>query len=549
MNLLIRKLSSLTKVFLDEEPYETYKKVSVFKNERLSLQLAYCINQDITLQDSFLQVRSNLQGAVSLYEVQYVPCEMPCYPAADGEYLRKGPGLFGDALIPLTDKIRLIGLQWHSLWVEINPEKLKPGEQSFTIALTLSDGTMRSAVFGFEVFAQRLPAQKLICTQWIHYDCIAQKHGKKMMSHAHMATVERYIKSAVEHGLNMLLVPLVTPPLDTAIGAERPTMQLVDIEVNNNAYSFDFTRLKAFIAKSLSFNIKYFEMTPLFTQWGAEFAPKVMAKVNGEYKRIFGWETKSDSLGYTCFLKQFLTKLAAELKALGLQDICYFHVSDEPQKPEHYVYYKKAYALMASCLDGFKIMDTLSSAAFYKEGYIKHPIAATDAFTGLVSAGAHDLWVYYCCAQYKKVSNHFIAMPSCRTRIFGTQLYRQKVWGFLHWGFNFWNSKYSKQPIDPFCNTDAYSVYPSGDPFIVYPGKNGPLCSIRQKVLREAFYDNRALQWLESLIGQNAVFKLLDAFATINFEEYPCSENAVLALRNQINKQILSEISLTNNSQ
>ncbi|MEG2020336.1 MAG: DUF4091 domain-containing protein, partial [Oscillospiraceae bacterium] len=285
--------------------------------------------------------------------------------------------------------------------------------------------------------------------------------------------------------------------------------------------------------------IKYFEMTPLFTQWGAEHAPKIMVNVNGTMTKLFGWETQSDGKEYTKFLRAMLVQLAKKLREWGLCKLCYFHVSDEPQKPEHYIKYKKAYALMSECLVGFDIMDTLSSDAFYKEGYVKHPIAATDAFKRLRAAGAENLWAYYCCAQYKNVSNHFMAMPSRRTRVLGTQLYRQNVSGFLHWGFNFWNGKYSECQINPYAVTDALGVFPSGDPFIVYPGENGPVCSTRQKVLREAFYDNRAMQWLEDICTRKTVCDIIDEFGGITFEEYPRSDTAIIEIRHKINLEIL----------
>ena len=36
--------------------------------------------------------------------------------------------------------------------------------------------------------------------------------------------------NAVAHGVNLLYTPLFTPPLDTQVGGERTTVQLVDVE-------------------------------------------------------------------------------------------------------------------------------------------------------------------------------------------------------------------------------------------------------------------------------------------------------------------------------
>ena len=45
----------------------------------------------------------------------------------------------------------------------------------------------------------------------------------------------------------MILTPLFTPALDTAVGIERTTTQLLDVRVENGNYSFGFDRVKKWI--------------------------------------------------------------------------------------------------------------------------------------------------------------------------------------------------------------------------------------------------------------------------------------------------------------
>lgn len=546
MKLYVKKLSSLTKVFIDEEPKGSFKNGQIFKNEKFSFQLGFFIDDIFVLDDCFVNVEFECP-ALSVFAVQNVPCAMPCYHDADKDYLRRTPGLFPDVLQIAEMPMRAANRQWRSFWFEANPNLLNVGYNEIKITITayLKDNkavNSKQVNVTIQVLDAVLPKQRAICTKWLHYDCLARYYGTDTESQSFYSRVWQYVKFAADHGMNMLMVPLITPPLDTRLNHERTTMQLLDITVLNGEYIINFDPLHKFLKQALACGIDYFEMTPLFTQWGAEFAPKVMAKVNGEYQQIFGWSTKSDSPEYTEFLTFMLTQLAKKLTQWGYKDISYFHVSDEPQQPEHYVHYKKAYTLMANCLNGFKIMDTLSSAEFFKEGYVKYPIAAADHFESLVNAGAHDLWVYYCCAQYKNVQNHYIAMPSRRTRILGSAMYRQNVWGFLHWGLNFWNGKYSECELNPYENTDCNAIFPSGDPFLLYPGENGPVSSLRYKVLREAFYDNRALQMLEELTCRETVCKLLDKYGTIAFEKYPRSEAVLHNLRKEVNAEIMKKL-------
>lgn len=170
-------------------------------------------------------------------------------------------------------------------------------------------------------------------------------------------------------------------------------------------------------------------------------APKIVAEVDGREKRIFGWDVKSDSKEYTEFLDAFLPLFTAYLKKNKLQDKVYFHCSDEPVL-EHLESYGKAVAIMHKHLKGFKIMDALSNVDFYKKGLVSIPVPSETHLEEFIAAGMKERWTYYCCGPTVTYSNRFIHMPSSRNRIMGTQMYYYGVEGFLHWGFNFYFSRF-----------------------------------------------------------------------------------------------------------
>ena len=116
-----------------------------------------------------------------------------------------------------------------------------------------------------------------------------------------------------------------------------------------------------------------------------------------------------------------------------------------------------------------------------------------------------------------------MAMPSARNRIMGVLLYQYDIEGFLHWGFNFYNSQRSVRHIDPFRVTDAGGAFPSGDPFLVYPGPGGePWGSIRGEVLKDALQDLRLLRLCESRVGRPRTLELVRELAgEISFFAYP----------------------------
>ena len=100
-------------------------------------------------------------------------------------------------------------------------------------------------------------------------------------------------------------------------------------------------------------------MSHLFSQWGAKYAPKVVATVNGKKEKIFGWHTPAVG-EYTKFLESFLPQLTAKLREWGIADATYFHISDEPRE-EHLESYKAAKESLGNMLDGFHTFDALSS--------------------------------------------------------------------------------------------------------------------------------------------------------------------------------------------
>ena len=91
-------------------------------------------------------------------------------------------------------------------------------------------------------------------------------YGFKAFTDEYWETLRNYLNKAVKYGMNCVLTPIFTPPLDTEIGKERPTVQLVKINTaGNGAYSFDFSLLKKWISISKECGIEYFELSHFFT--------------------------------------------------------------------------------------------------------------------------------------------------------------------------------------------------------------------------------------------------------------------------------------------
>ena len=556
--LKTKLISSLEKVYTDSDinKLKSLEKISMLRGERISFQLAVQYVKEET-DGKFTERKlytprpvGKLAGYITLREVRNVGVEFPTLPdLADDNYERLTPGLYPDVLAPLNNggKVNARTLFPSSVWVDVTlPEDAtEVGESELKIELVNDEGDVEGAEsVTVEVINARLPEQTLLFTQWFHCDTLANYYDVEVWSEKHWKIIENFARVAVKNGINMLLTPVFTPPLDTPIGGERLTTQLVGVTVDGGKYSFNFDLLDRWVETCDRIGVKYFEISHLFTQWGAKHAPKIMATVDGEYKRIFGWETDAQADEYVSFLRLFLTEFIAHMKKNGNDKRCYFHVSDEPVK-DQIESYCKAKNSIKDLLEGYVTMDALSDYEFFEKGIVSTPISNINSIANFVDKGITNLWGYYCCGECSGVSNRLIAMPSCRNRSIGMQMYKYGLAGFLQWGFNFFANQNCVDTVDPFINIGGDNWVPAGDTSSVYPGFRGTaLESLRIVVFHDALEDMRAMQLCESLYSKEEVVAEIEKIFGQTLTFYTCAKDGetVLRIREKINEMIKNRV-------
>lgn len=534
----ILPISALEKVRGHVRPQLFENENSALFGERCGFQVAFrCVGYG-TFDISY-QLDGVAKENADVYVVREVPCTYPVAACSDDYVLTDEACVMPDVLMPISASgIVARDGYWQSVYVCLHG--LKAGKYELTFSLFNGKKELLGSVrYTLQVLEKPLPKSDLICSYWLHYDSLADYYRLPLFGEKYNAILKSFLCDAVAHGLTMLLTPLFTPPLDTEIGKERMTVQLVGVEKDGDTYRFDFTKLGWFMRFAQECGVQRFEMSHLFTQWGAKCAPKIVATVNGEEKKIFGWETDALSDEYTSFLGAFLPALRAWLVENGYYSRCCFHLSDEPNADtlEHY---KACASVVKKYLYDAQFADAMSHVEYVEEGLLDMPFVATSATEAFIEKGIKDYYVYYCTTQRDKfLSNRFLAMPLERTRVLGIQMYQNDVRGFLHWGYNYYYSFLSRQKVDPFATTDCMGRYQSGDSFIVYPGEDGVLGSIRNEAFYQGLQDYCALKALEEKLGREAVCAFLEENGVAkNFQDYPKSAGWLLALRKEINRKI-----------
>ena len=241
--------SSLENCFLDNkiDDFKPLSRLTALKNERFSFQLLCSLeNTDPGRVLYDVKLDGDLSKYATLREVISLPASMPVVPGAPVDnYLRSTPGLYPDLLMPLRyhGRVSVVRGSLCAIWVEVDlseiSETVPAGERELAVTLINGDSVAARKALTVEIIDAELPPQTLKFTQWFYCDCLANYYGCEVWSERHWQIVESFARTARKNGINMLLTPVFTPSLDTYIGGERLTTQLVSVTKNKNEYSFD----------------------------------------------------------------------------------------------------------------------------------------------------------------------------------------------------------------------------------------------------------------------------------------------------------------------
>ena len=555
-------VSSQKKLFPETEPEACtpYRRSSVCANEPLSFQLILRRTAGGTLPVSVSAAGTLPDGKklpISAYRVGYVPVTSVCNPNGETGYDHSSsmrypdplfarpaepeivsyPGLYAekdtDAAINIADDAG------ETVWFCVNEDRtlLCAGQTEITVRVTsLADRSLLwEDTFCLTVLPAVLPENTAYYTNWFHCDCLADTYGAALWSERFWEIFRKQVSCAARHGMNTLLTPCFTPPLDTPVGGTRMPVQLVDVSVTADGYRFGFGRLRRFVRTARACGISYFEHMHLFSQWGAEHAPAVYAEVSGETRRIFGWETDASGEEYRAFLHAYLPAFLAFAKEEGIADRILFHISDEPGAKQAESY-RKALDTVGDLLDGYPVIDALSEFRFYEEGLVKIPVAGIDHAADFIGKCPH-FWLYYTGGPYyRNCPNRLITNTAARTRMLGVMLYACGAEGFLHWGYNYYYDRMSQGRFHPLSEPCAYKRMP-GATYLCYPAENGDaIPSLREFLMQEAFCDHASLCLLEEKIGREAVLALCGSVLGAPADQPMIPEDdALLRLREKVN--------------
>ena len=468
------------------------------RNEQFSFQV--CLKLDAPAPTEVaVEARGPDGWSVRVRRVGYVPMQHHNFPVegpADTDGLGCIPGWVPDPLFD-EDRLVLAPNETHAFWITVRPERsAAPGEYSVGILLKPETGRAQRRRVSIRLHDIRLAGRRgFRVSHWFYVDALMDWYDTNDFDRRFWSILPAYIQNAVAHGQDTLYVPVFTPPLE---GVRRPSQLLAVTRTGRDRYRFDWRDVRRYVALARRCGITHFEWCHLLTQWGAEHAIRVYAGQGRDAPLLWKPETAATSPTYRRFLGQYLPALHRFLQREDLLNRSFFYVSDEPYGESHQRNYRAARAMLRELAPWMKVMDACSDIVFARENLTDMIVPPVDVAADFVREGI-PCWCYYCCVPRGKYLNHFLDTPLAKIAMHGFLLYRWPFRGFLHWGYNFWYQGHRRRLVDPFTVQDGrrwHLGWAYGDPFVVYPGENGPVDSMRWEVFGESLQDYQLLQTL-----------------------------------------------------
>ena len=502
--------SAMKKIFSIADCFEI-KEGKCLKNESFQFQVYVEAEEAVIVPVSVLS-----DVGAKLYVVKKIKGDYYIDKVIDDYYVFAEDHMYPE-LLQDVETLTLTAGESATLFVDVPAQEKSVGVHKITVSVGENE-----VVLPLTVMDTVLPETDLYIAHWFHVDGICNYYGLKPFTKEFYIRFEQFLNAYVKMGNNMVLVPVFTPPLDTQVGGERLTTQLVKVKKVGESYEFDLSQLDYYIDFVQAHGIKYFEFSHLFSQWGGEYCPKIMVEADGEEKNLFGWNVSSESEEYKAFLKAYLTVFTEYVEKKGIKERSVMHLTDEPHA-EHVERYTRLSEYVKQYNGGVKICDALSDYSFAKNGAVDLPVVCTGS-AELEKFQDRKHLVYYCIGvDGNYLSNRYFHMPLQRTQILGFQINGEQVNGFLQWGYNFYNTQLSTRVLNPYEETTAGGNFCAGDSFIVYPGEKTTEYSLRFFAMVKAFEDYRLMKAVENKLGREKTLDLLKAEGVEGMHVYPRS--------------------------
>jgi hypothetical protein len=427
--------------------------------------------------------------AVNVLHNTIDPCkQVEWRPEAAANVTRRAPFRVFEALWP-GDTLQLAAGETAAfllLWEM--PADAAPGRADFSVAVE-GAGINQSLRGSMEVCRAQLAEQRLAVVNWWRNDRVLHTWPDvARWSERHWELIEQGLRWLRRGRQTDILVPFADN------GGN-----LVDVfEETPGAFRFDFTRMDRFVALSLKLGYRQLMGGHLFhKKRQAAFACDLKEPLLHLSIPRPGGDDHEEQISVRTerareFLSQFIGALRAHLDARGWADIWLQHVADEPFSAVAESYCETC-EVLRELWPGVRLIDAASHCASGLA--LDIPVPEIDGiemhkafFERLRVQCGKPVWLYTCCCPTGAWPNRFLDFHLNKGLLLPWFCDHYGCSGYLHWGGNQWGK-----------DKDLYADPGfQGDGFILMPGPDGPVPTLRWLALRMGIEDYECLQDLRA---------------------------------------------------
>ncbi|MEU5029457.1 DUF4091 domain-containing protein [Streptomyces milbemycinicus] len=489
--------------------------LSAVRNEQISAQLAIASGEDL---DNVKAVVGDLTGPggaklsgddTQIRFVKYVPVQRSksevdwsatIDQVSSGKEVSgdRNPDVVGD---PLEERssVDVPAYAAQPLWFTFHiPNKARPGAYKGTVKVEADGRTQASYPLTIEVADASAPDSddySFFLDVWAQPETIAQAHGVRLWSDKHWKLIEAYSRDLASRGQKVINTTIVDNPWhhQWSLGTREsqtatPYSSMVGWTWDGKSFSFDFGRWDKYVRTArragLGPDIGAFSMLAFQDKEHLTYTDTRTGKT--VYENVdLGGDRWREAWG------AFLPAFEKHLKAKGWLENTWLSFDERPIDTMKVV--KDFVHEVAPVFD-----DRISVAGSISTEGVASNLSVDwggiDAMTKEKAAerrAAGKITTFYVYGSPAH-PNTLSYSPAVESRMLPWISAQRNLDGFLRWSYNSWTRDPFNQPVH---------IFTQGDEYLVYPGKDGPMSSIRWEQLKEGIEDYELIARLRKKEG------------------------------------------------
>ena len=433
--------------------------------------------------------------------------------------IRRAPFEVFEVIKPLNSKSIITKTKFSLINIKIQIEKdliVKNHKLNFKISINGKEYNLKLKINIYDSLIPNLDSSNFFYTNWFNLSKMEEYHELERWSSKWYLMLDKYAKLMSYGRQNCVKIP-----------GEL-------IYLKNDEVFLDEKRMMSFIDIFLRHGFKYFESPHLLGRgksddWGN---PELITKLRnvGYYtdegkKEINDVSHKIKQFTHKNNLtEQWLQHIADEPTSVNAQ--CYIDVSDQIKSINPEIQIMEATNTRESLGNSIDIWCPIINDFQENEEF----------FRSREKLGEKIL-VYTCLVPGGKWLNRTLDMEKIIQVFFGWGGSKYNTIGYLHWGLNQYKADPFKQSVikHPSPIAGPNNFLPAGDTHIIYPGKNGPLSSLRFESHKIGCEDYEILEHLKKIKPKkhkflvNKIFQNYTSYS-LNIKKYERVKNRILRI-------------------